>query len=130
MIYAMMGWDSTARYRIMAIHQLLGEKQVIVFNLDESLQVFTEMVTSDDGKKTRSTIIKLPKDLEGLYGHTLEELDAKNRLDATTSLITVDNYTGERYVNHIEAKLPTPEELIHQPYGGIRIKPKEEDESG
>ena len=130
MIYGMMGWNRTARYRIMALHQELGAKQVIVFNLDECLQVFTEVVTSDDGQKKRSTILNMPKDWEGRYGHTMEELDAKNRLDTTTSLITVDNYTGERYINHIDAKLPTPEDLIHQPYGGIRIKPREDDENG
>lgn len=127
MIYAMMGWNHTARYRIMAIYQYLGDKQVIVFNLDECLQVFTEMVTSDDGKKKRSTILNMPKEWEGRYGHTMEELDAKNRLETMTSLITVDNSTGEKYLNR--PKLPTPEELIHQPYGGIRIKPKEEDEN-
>jgi hypothetical protein len=130
MIYSMMGWNRTARYRIMAIHQPLGSKQVIVFNLDECLQVFTKMITSDDGKRKRSTILNMPEEWEGRYGHTQEELDAKNSLDTIKSLITVDNYTGERYANPIEAKLPTPEELIHSPYGGIRIKPKEADDNG
>ncbi|MDR2558675.1 MAG: hypothetical protein LBC86_03905 [Oscillospiraceae bacterium] len=55
-------------------------------------------------------------------------LDAINRIDFNSTLIRVDNYTGERYQSHISAKLPTPEELIHQPYGGIKPKKKEEEE--
>ena len=120
MIYDFMGWSRTAKYRIMAIFQELGNKQIIVFNLDESLQVISEVVESDDGEKKRNTIIILPKDWEGRLGHTLDELDAKNRIDITKTLITIDNKTGERHENRISAKLPTPEELMHQPYGGMR----------
>ena len=125
MIYDLMGWNRTAKYRIMAIFQELGDKKIIVFNLDECLQVFSELIEPVDGKKKRNTIIIMPGDWKGRFGHTLEELDAKNRIDTTSTLVTIDNKTGERHVNHISAKLPTPEELMHQPYGGMRPRQEE-----
>jgi hypothetical protein len=127
MLYEMMGWNRTAKYRSMAIFHDWEDKKVIVFNLDECLQVITQMVDAGDGNKRQTEII-MPKDWEGRFGHTLDELEAKNRLDTTKTLITIDNKTGERHVNNITAKLPTPEELMHQPYGGIRIKQEVKDE--
>ena len=62
MVYEMMRWNRTAKYRCMAIYQELGGKSIIVFNLDECLQVFTEIVESGDGKKKRNTIINMPED--------------------------------------------------------------------
>jgi len=120
MIYDMMGWNRTAKYRIMAIFQSWGDKTIIVFNLDECLQVFSEVVESNDGKTKRNTVINMPEDWKGRFGHTLEELDERNRIDTTSTLVTIDNKTGERHINHISAKLPTPEELMHRPYGGMR----------
>jgi len=104
----------------MAIFQELGDKKIIVFNLDECLQVFTEVLQSNDGKKKRNTTINMPEDWKGRFGYTLEEIDDKYRVDTTSTYITIDNKTGERRPSQIEAKLPTPEELIHRPYGGIR----------
>lgn len=127
MVYEMMGWNRAAKYRSMAIFQELGDKKIIVFNLDECLQVFTEVVESGDGKQKRSTVINMPEDWKGRFGYTLEEIDAKYRVDTASTFVTVDNKTGERHDSRIEAKLPTPEELIHRPYGGIRSR-KEVDE--
>jgi len=129
MLYNMMGWNRAARYRSMAIYQELGGKQIIVFNLDECLQVFTEIVKAGDGKKTRNTIVNMPEDWRGRFGYTLEELDVKNSVDLTSTWVTIDNITGERHASRIEAKLPTPEELIHRPYGGIR-QAQQEDNGG
>ena len=56
------GWNRAAKYRSMAIFQELGDKKIIVFNLDECLQVFTEVVKSGDGKQKRSTVINMPED--------------------------------------------------------------------
>jgi len=120
MVYDMMGWNRMAKYRIMAIFHDWGEKSVIVFNLDESLQLFSETVESDDGAKKRNTTIIMPEGWRGRFGHTLEEHDAKNRIDTASTLVTIDNKTGERHTNYISAKLPTPEELMHRPYGGMR----------
>lgn len=127
LVYDLMGWNTTAKYRIMAIFQEWDSKKVIVFNLDESLQVFAEVIEQDNGKKKRKTTINMPKDWKGRFGHTLEEFDTKNRIDTTNTLITIDNKTGEKHAGHIVPKLPTPEELIHRPYGGIRIQLGEED---
>ncbi|MDR1410409.1 MAG: hypothetical protein LBJ12_09190 [Oscillospiraceae bacterium] len=128
MIYDMMNWNRVAKYKSMAIFQQWGNKKIIVFNLDECVQVFTEIIASNDGKKKRSYVVNMPKEWKGRFGHTIEELDEKNRLDTTITLITVDNKTGERHASSIEPKLPTPEELMHRPYGGIRIHQEEDNE--
>ena len=126
MLYDMMEWNRAARYRSMAIYQELSGNKIIVFNLDECLQVFTEVVKTDDGKKKRNTTVNMPEDWRGRFGYTLEELDTRNKVDLTSTLITIDNITGERHASRIEAKLPTPEELIHRPYGGIRRAQQED----
>lgn len=128
MVYDLMGWNRAAKYRCMAIYQVLDDKSIIVFNLDECLQVFTEVIESSDGKKKRNMTINMPEDWRGRFGYTLEELDDKYRVDTTNTFITVDNKTGERYSAQISAKLPTPEELMHRPYGGIRLNEENNDE--
>ena len=127
MVYDLMGWNRTAKYKCMAIYQEFSERNIIVFNLDECLQVFSEVVESGDGKKKRNTTINMPEDWKGRFGYTLEELDVKYKVDTTSALITIDNKTGERHDSQIYAKLPTPEELMHRPYGGIRAEPEEDD---
>ena len=39
LLYSMMGWNQSAKYTILAIYQEFGDKQIIVFNLDESLSL-------------------------------------------------------------------------------------------
>lgn len=128
MIYEMMQWNRLAKYRCMAIYQEFGDHSLIILNLDECLQVFTEVVETGDGKKKRNTTVNMPEGWRGRFGYTLEELDAKNRLDATNRLLTVDPKTGKRHDSHVTAKLPTPEELMHRPYGGIRVNTEDYDE--
>ena len=129
MVYDMMEWNRTAKYRCMAVYQEFGDKSILVFNLDECLQVFTEVIEVDDGKKKRNTTINMPGDWRGRFGYTLEELDAKYKVDTASTFITIDNLTGERHAAQISAKLPTPEELMHRPYGGIRMIPEDSDDN-
>ncbi len=119
MVFEMMGWNPKARYRCLAIFQQFGDKKVIVFNLDECQQVFTEVIEDNDGKKKHSTIVNMPSDWKDRFGYTTEELESRRRLDFSNTVITVDSKTGERHYGHVTAKLPTPEELIHRPYGGL-----------
>jgi len=128
LLYGLMKWHKAQKYRVMAIFQEWGDKQVAVFNLDESLPILSQIVESDDGTKKRSTMILMPEEWKGRFGHTLEELEAK-RINITDTLVTIDNETGERRVNHnISPKLPTPEELMHRPYGGMRPRKEENDD--
>ena len=129
MVFEMMNWNPAAKYRCLAIFQQFGDKKLIVFNLDECQQVFTEVFEADDGKKKRSTTVNMPSDWKDRFGYTMDELESKTKVDFSTTLVTVDSKTGERHYGHIEAKLPTPEELIHRPYGGLgRRKEEMEDE--
>jgi hypothetical protein len=125
MLFDLMKWNRKAKYRCLAIFQEFGEKRIMVFNLDECQQVFSELFESDDGKKKRKTTTNMPLEWKERFGHTMDELDAKNRVDFSKTLITIDNKTGERHSSQIQAKLPTPEELMHRPYGGIRKRSKE-----
>jgi hypothetical protein len=55
---------------------------------------------------------------------------AKYKVDTATTLITIDHKTGEQHAVRIEAKLPTPQELMHRTYGGIRMLREDDDENG
>ena len=48
MVYDMMKWNRAAKYRCMAVYQEFDDKSILVFNLDECLQVFTEVIEIDD----------------------------------------------------------------------------------
>jgi hypothetical protein len=127
MLYEIMNWHTKAKYRTLAIEQTFFGKKIIVFNLDECLQVFTETFVDDDGTKKYSSIINMPKDWKGRFGYTPEEYEARNKIEDSAELIRIDNKTGERHGIFIEPKLPTPEELMHKPYGGIRQRTEESD---
>ena len=127
MLYEMMGWHTQAKYRTLAIPQEFFGRQIVVFNLDECLQVFTEIFEETDGAKKRKTVINMPEDWKGRFGYTIEELETKRKIENSAEFIRIDNYTGERRGAYIEPKLPTPEELMHRPYGGLR--PRTEDEN-
>jgi len=127
MLFEMMGWHTQAKYRTLAIEQTFFGKRIIVFNLDECLQVFSETFEEDDGTRKRRTTINMPEDWKGRFGYTLEELESKRKVEESAEFVRIDNKTGERRGAYIEPKLPTPEELMHRPYGGIR--PRMEDEN-
>lgn len=128
MLFEMMGWHTQAKYRTLAIEQEFFGKRIIVFNLDECLQVFTETFEQTDGTKKRTTTINMPEGWKGRFGYTLEELETKHRVEKSAEFVRIDNKTGERRGVFIEPKLPTPEELMHRPYGGIRQRMEEEND--
>lgn len=126
MLFHMMKWNTQAKYRTLAIPQNFFGRSIIVFNLDECLQVFTETFEETDGTKKRKSIVNMPEDWQGRFGHTPEEYDRKQKIEDTAEFIRIDNKTGERRGIFIEPKLPTPEELMHRPYGGIRQRTEAE----
>jgi len=128
LLFEFMNWNPKAKYRCLAMFHEFKNHKVIAFNLDECQQVFSEVMETDDGKKKRSTTIIMPDEWKDRFGYRMDELDLRARLDFSTTLITVDSITGERIPSNIRPKLPTPEELMHEPYGGIRAM-KEEPES-
>ena len=120
MLYEMMGWHTGAKYRTLAIQQKFFGRDIIVFNLDECLQLMPEVVENPDGSKVSKNIINMPAEWKGRFGYTIEELETKRKVEDTAEFIRIDNKTGERRGIFVQPKLPTPEELIHRPYGGIR----------
>jgi len=125
MLFDFMKWDPNAKYRILTIYQEFEDKKVMVFNLDDSQQVFSEVIEVEGGRKKRNTTVNMPLDWKGRFGHTIDELAEKKRLDFSNEMITIDHKTGEKRVGNITPKPPTAEELIHQPYGGLRPRKKE-----
>ena len=128
MLFEMMAWNTQAKYRTLAIQQEFFGRKIIVFNLDECLQVFTETFEETDGVKKYKSIINMPEDWKGRFGYTPEEFDKKRKIEETAEFIRIDNKTGERRGIFVEPKLPTPEELIHRPYGGIRQRTEDEND--
>jgi len=126
-LFEFMKWDTSAKYRILVDYQEFGDKKVMVFNLDESLQVFSEVTVLEDGKKKRSTTTQMPLDWKERFGHTISEFAEKRRLDISNDLFILNPNTGEtnEKKSDIEPKPPTAEELILQQYGGIRPRKKD-----
>ncbi len=125
MLYDLMKWNPNAKYRILTVFQQFDDKKIMVFNLDEAQQVFSELVATEDGKKKRNTTVNMPSDWKDRFGYTMEELDEKTRIDFSNKLVIIDPKTGEKQFGITASKPPTAEELIHEPYGGIRPQKKE-----
>jgi len=125
-LFEFMKWDPNAKYRILTIFHVFGDKKVMLFNLDDSLQVFSETIETEDGKKRRRTTPPIfPLDWKGRFGHTIGEYAEKQRLDFCNEVVTVDDKTGEVRDGNIKPQPPTPENLIHEQYGGIRSRKEE-----
>ncbi|MDR3109296.1 MAG: hypothetical protein LBU65_06360 [Planctomycetaceae bacterium] len=119
-LFDFMKWHPGAKYRILTIFQEFEGKKIMVFNLDEAQQVFSEVLSAKDGKKKRNTIVNMPDDWKGRFGYTMDELEEKTRVKYSNTLLTIDHKTGERRDNNSDHHPPTAEELIHKQYGGLR----------
>jgi hypothetical protein len=131
MLFDFMKWNPNAKYRILTIYQEFEGKKYLVFNLDEAQQVFSETIETKDGKKRRRPTPPIfPPNWKERFGYKMDELEDSERLDFGRKLITIDHKTGERQVSNVEPQPPTPENLMHEQYGGIRTrkeKPKNDD---
>ncbi len=125
MLFDFMKWNPNAKYRILTVFQQFDDKKIMVFNLDEAQQVFSELVSTEDGKRKRNTTVNMPSAWKDRFGYTMDELDEKTRVHFSSTLVTIDPKTGEKQTGIIVPKHPTAEELIHEPYGGIRPQKKE-----
>ena len=125
MLFDFMNWNPNAKYRILTVFQEFDDKKIMVFNLDEAQQVFSEVTVNEDGRRRRNTTVNMPPNWKERFGYTMDELDEKTRITFSNTLLTIDPKTGERRGGNIEPKRPTAEELMHEPYGGIRTRKKE-----
>jgi hypothetical protein len=119
-LFDFMKWDPEAKYRILMIYQVFGDKQVMIFNLDDAQEVFSEVIeAAGDDKKKRKTTVYLPDGWQGRFGYRNDELAEKRRLDFNNEVVTFNDKTGKGR-DIIEPQPPTPENLMHEQYGGIR----------
>jgi hypothetical protein len=129
-LYKLMKWDKNAKYRVLTIYQEFDDKKVMTFNLDDAQEVISGGTeTTEDGKKKRKTTIKTPLKWEGRFGYRNDELAEIRQLDFVDSEVIVFDERPGNDQGNIEPKPPTAEELIHEPYGGIRPRkePKKDD---
>jgi hypothetical protein len=127
-LFDFMQWNPNTKYRILTIYQEFGEKKVLVFNLDEAQQVFSEVIESEDGKKKSKPTVQMPPNWKDRFGYKMDELDEKMRVERSSTLLTIDHKTGEWHTGSIEPQPPTPENLIHEQYGGIRPRKEAKNE--
>jgi hypothetical protein len=121
LLFNLMKWNPNAKYRILTIYQEFGEKKVMIYNLDDALEVFPEAIdATENGKKKRKTTFNMPEGWQGRFGYRNDELAEKRQLDFSNEIVTFNYKTGECQSSDIEPKPPTEEELIHEQYGGIR----------
>lgn len=125
-----MEWDPAAKYRVLMIYREFDDKKVMIFNLNDAKEVHSQVIEeTEDGKKKRKATVFLPGGWQGTFGYRNDELAEKRRLDFSNEVVTFNHKTGERKED-IEPQPPTPENLIHEQYGGIRArkeKPKNDD---
>ena len=124
-MFLLMGWNQSAKYRILAIYKEIDGKKVIAFNLDEAQQVITDVIESEDGKKKRKTTVIVQEEWINRFGYRKSELDERMLVELSEELVVIDTKSGDGLGDGIEPKPPTAEELILKPYGNIRPRKKE-----
>ena|GEM_PF-1857651 len=121
LLYNFTQWTPEHRYRIMAIHQELEGQELIVFNLDEAVEVRSTTVINDNGKKKTTREIFLPvKFMDGNFGDEYSESAERNKVDLSDMFMFVDPKTGEYEERQIEPRVPDAETVIR---GNYRPKP-------
>ena len=131
LLFDFMKWNPIAKYRVLMIFREFDDKKVMIFNLGDAQEVFSESMESEDGKKKRNTIVHMPDEWKGRFGYRIDELAEKRRLDFSSEVITYNHKTGETSERtvEIEPKPPSTEELILKPYGKIRPRKENPEEN-
>lgn len=113
-IFRLMGWDSSYRYKVMAIYQELSGVKLVVFNFVDCTMLVPEDVVDKDGKvKTKRHTI-YPLEWEKLFGPTYGEHRKQYEVDIQTYHLISDEMTEER--RPIVPRVPTPEEIMTRDY--------------
>jgi hypothetical protein len=111
-----MEWDIESRYRIMAIYQELDGQELLVFNLDEAVEVQTTTIINDDGKKKTTRDILLPVRFREGFGFGLDETKSRKKVDLDDMFLFIDPKTGETQTRTIEPRVPEAEAIIKSNY--------------
>jgi hypothetical protein len=111
-----MQWSVESRYRIMAIYQKLEGQELIVFNLDEAVEVQSTTVVNDDGKKKTTYDYLLPVRFREHFGFDYREVSERKKVDLNDMFLFIDPKTGDTATRTIEPRIPDAENVIRSNY--------------
>jgi hypothetical protein len=116
LLFHHMEWSVDCRYRIMAIHQELEGRELLVFNLDEAIEIQTTTLITDDGKKKTTRNYLLPVKFKDSFGFGYSETVERKKVDLNDMFLFFNPHTGETEKRKIEAKVPDSVEIVKSNY--------------
>jgi hypothetical protein len=118
LLFHYMQWSIDCRYRIMAIYQELNGQQLLVFNLDEAVEVQMTTIVTNDGKKKTIYDCLLPFRHAGgeHFGHDFSEVDNRKKVDLNDIFLFINPKTGETKSRTIEPRIPDADGIIKSNY--------------
>lgn len=117
LLYHFMGWSIDRRYRIMAINQVLEGQQLLVFNLDEAVEIKYTTIITDDGKRKIKRDILLPSRFkDNNFGFDFGEVEERKKVNLDDMFLFINPNTGEEETRKIEPRVPSSNEIIKSNY--------------
>jgi hypothetical protein len=116
LLFHHMKWSANSRYRIMAIYQELDGRELLVFNLDETIEIQSTTIITDDGKKKTAHDYLLPVRFMNGFGCEYSESDVRHQVDLSDMFLFIDPTTGETHSRQIEARIPDSDDIIKNNY--------------
>jgi hypothetical protein len=116
LLYHYMQWSVESRYRIMALYQKLEGQELLVFNLDEAVEVQSTTIITDDGKKKIMRDIYLPIMFKENFGFNYNELEERRKVDLNDMFLFIDPKTAQTQLRTIEPKIHDAEDIIKSNY--------------
>ncbi|GHV32044.1 hypothetical protein FACS18949_01880 [Clostridia bacterium] len=116
LLFDHMKWSVDCRYRIMAIYQKLDDKELLVFNLDEAVEVRVTTVVSDNGETKTIRDYLLPLKFRENVGYDYCEVRERKNVDLTDMFMFIDPKTGQTQSRPIVPRIPDADSIIKSNY--------------
>lgn len=116
LLFNQMGWSIECRYRIMAIYQKLEDQELLVFNLDEAVEVQLTTVVSNDGKTKTIRDYLLPVKFRESVGYEYSEVRERKKVDLDDMFLFIDPNTGQTHTRPIVPRVPDADSIIKSNY--------------
>jgi len=116
LLFNHMGWSIECRYRIMAIYQKLEDQELLVFNLDEAVEVQLTTVVSGDGKTKTIRDYLLPVKFRESVGFDYSEVRERKKVDLNDMFLFIDPNTGQTQSRPIVPRVPDADSIIKSNY--------------
>jgi hypothetical protein len=116
LLFYFMGWSFEHRYRIMAINQTLEGRKLLVFNLDEAVEIQSTTIITDDGKRKTTRDIFLPVKFKDSFGFSFSEVEERKKVDLDGMFLFINPHTGEEEPRKIEPLIPNSDDIIKSNY--------------